>query len=504
MQVSLSQAVIECRQLCYSGAVRKEESQEFVVPDTMPDISAILSVTGNVRIRSKDVSQGRVRLEAKLPVRVAYVPEDEAGLRCLETELEYYVNVEDEQIDPESFCETRLTLLSLDARLPNPRKVSLRAELLCALRCYVPGQLRLPGAPEAGEEGVLVREEAVTLSPVCAATEKTFAVTDEFNLPESASPAVTILAQNTALRTEELRQSGSKLILHGSADSALVYQAEDGGTGAISFSTGFSQVIELGEDLPEDAAVSATLLLTGAYYDLTEVDGVHGTAEIHLAVQVLASAPRTLRCVTDAYSNRYALQPTVERRSFQRIGRVLTLRETLRENFSTPQPVQEAVQSWAAIGEPRAESDGLLLPVTVILYYRTPENALSAVRHTYPVKLRTALGEGESLELLSAGVPELSLIPAPGGAEVRMTVEARAALTATRTLDAVTALEYDETAPLDQSERPSLVLLRAASGDDLWLLARENCSTPEAIRAANGLDALEGDWQRLLLIPKTV
>ena len=85
-----------------------------------------------------------------------------------------------------------------------------------------------------------------------------------------------------------------------------------------------------------------------------------------------------------------------------------------------------------------------------------------------------------------------------------MTVEARAALTATRTLDAVTALEYDETAPLDQSERPSLVLLRAASGDDLWLLARENCSTPEAIRAANGLDALEGDWQRLLLIPKTV
>lgn len=503
MQVSLSHAVIDCRQLCYSGAVRKEESQEFVVPDTMPDISAILSVTGNVLIRSKDVSQGRVRLEAKLPVRVAYVPEDGEGLRCLETELEYYVNVEDEQIDPESFCETRLTLLSLDARLPNPRKVSLRAELLCAIRCYVPGQLSLPGAPEAGEDGVLVREETVTLSTVCAATEKVFAITDEFNLPESGSPAVTILAQNTALRTEELRQSGSKLILHGSADSVLVYLAEDGSTGAVSFSTGFSQVIELGE-LPEDATVSATLLLTGAYYDLTEVDGIHGTAELHLAVQVLASAPRTLRCVTDAYSNRYAVQPTVERRSFQRVGRVLTLRETLREGFSTPQPVQEAVQSWAGIGEPRAESDGLLLPVTVILYYRTPENALCALRHTYPVKLRAALEEGESLELLSAGVPELSLIPAPGGAELRMTVEARVALTATRSLDAVTALEYDETAPLDQSERPSLVLLRAASGDDLWLLARENCSTPEAIRAANGLDALEGDWQRLLLIPKTV
>ena len=63
MQVSLSQTLLACRKLCYSGAVRKEESQEFVVPDTMPDIRAILSATGNVRIRSKDLSPGRVRLE---------------------------------------------------------------------------------------------------------------------------------------------------------------------------------------------------------------------------------------------------------------------------------------------------------------------------------------------------------------------------------------------------------------------------------------------------------
>ncbi|MCR4936053.1 MAG: DUF3794 domain-containing protein [Oscillospiraceae bacterium] len=504
MQVSLSQTLLACRKLCYSGAVRKEESQEFVVPDTMPDIRAILSATGNVRIRSKDLSPGRVRLEARLPVRVAYVPEDGTEPRCLETELEYYVTVEDEQIDPESFCETRLTLLSLEARLPNPRKVNLRGELLCALRCYAPGQLPVPGAPEAGEDGVLVREEAVCVSLVSVATEKTFAVTDEFDLPESASPARTLLAQNTALRTEELRLSGSKLILHGSADSALLYLAEDGSTGALSFSTGFSQVIELGEELPEEAAVSATLLLTGAYYDLTEVDGVHGTAEVHLAVQVLASVPRKLRCVTDAYSNRYALQPTLERRSFRRVERVLTLRETLRERFATPQPVREAVQSWASLGEPSPDPEGLLLPVTVVLYYRTPENVLCAARHSYPVKLRAELPEGESLELLSATVPELALSPAAEGAEVRMTVEARVACTATRSLDTVSALEYDETAPLDQSERPSLVLLRCTGGDDLWPLAKENCSTPEAIRAANGLDDLEGDWQKLLLIPKTI
>ena len=57
-------------------------------------------------------------------------------------------------------------------------------------------------------------------------------------------------------------------------------------------------------------------------------------------------------------------------------------------------------------------------------------------------------------------------------------------------------------ATLDNSKLPSLVVVRAASGDDLWSLAKENCSTIDLICKVNALAEQEGSWEKYLLIPK--
>ena len=71
-------------------------------------------------------------------------------------------------------------------------------------------------------------------------------------------------------------------------------------------------------------------------------------------------------------------------------------------------------------------------------------------------------------------------------------------------MQCITALRYDETAPLETAARPTLVLLRVDSTADLWAIARDNCSTVAAIREANRLDEAPEGWSRLLLIPKTL
>lgn len=503
MLVSLSKTLVDCQQVCYSGSVRREESQDAVVPDTMPDVGAILSTTGCVLIRSKEVGEGRVRLEANVPARVLYRPEDGGPVRCLEIQIPFYVNLEDPQIPEGSVCRTTLRLTALETRLLNPRKVSVRAELLCSVVCYAPGQLSCCGAPAEAPEFLNLRERPVPISAVCAVTEKTFVLTDEFSIPETRGPATALLAQHTALQVEELRQSGSKLILRGSAESALSYLDENGQVGDVRFTTAFSQILEL-NSLPEETAADAEVLLSGAYYDLEEGTGLTGTMELHLVAQVRVWEKRTLSLLTDAYCNRYPLETEREPLALDSIARTLTLRETLRENFPTGQQAAETLQAWAEVGEARSDPEGLQVPVTVILYYLTGEGELCAARHSYTVPLRTPLEPGERLELLSAGVPELNLTPAPGGAELRLTLEARVMVLSTRTLEAVTALRYDETAPLDQSQRPSLTLLLADPAGDLWDLARENCSTPQAIRDANPAGDAAKEAVRWLLIPKIV
>ena len=64
-------------------------------------------------------------------------------------------------------------------------------------------------------------------------------------------------------------------------------------------------------------------------------------------------------------------------------------------------------------------------------------------------------------------------------------------------------MSYDEEECIDNSEKPSLVLLRPKEGDSLWTLARDNCSRPELILTVNGIDSLDEALGRLIIIPKT-
>lgn len=505
MELTLNTSAVSCYEKLFSQAVRKEETQDSVVPDTLPDIGEIVGTSGNVLIRSKDVGDGRVRLEANVPARVAYVTEEGNGLYCLEVNVPLYISIEDPSIPDNGLCVTDLTLSALETKMLNPRKVSVRAEVAFRVECYAAVTKAFAGAPAQSEDGINVLEREAILTPVCAVTEKTFVLTDEFALPAAMPPAAELLGQNTLLQVEEVKSVGTKLVVKGSAESALLYAAEDMSVGAVEFSTGFSQIIEA-ETLPEDPFVSVRLLLSGVFYDLSGGDGRGGAMELHVVAQATACGKTKAPCLTDAYSNRYRLNTVSERAEIRRIKKAVTLRETLREQFSTAASVSEILQGSYTLGTALAgESGGAALPVTVCAHYRTADGRLCAAKRTFQLKFSAVLEEGETLELCGASAQRLvELSPSAGGIEIRLPVELSAFVWEREPVEHITAIGYDETETQDLSALPSLVLLRASSSDDLWTLAKENASTTGAIAAANGLDSLSAPWEKLLLIPKTL
>ena len=505
MELTLNTSTVSCYEKTFSQTVRKEETQDSVVPDTLPDIGEIVGTSGNVLIRSKDVGEGRIRLEANVPARVAYATEEGDGLYCLEVNIPLYVSLEDPSIPDHSLCVTDLTLSALETKMLNPRKVSVRAEIAFRVDCYAAVTKDFVGAPAQPQEGVNMLEREIALTPVCAVTEKTFVLTDEFAIPAAMPPAAELLGQNTLLQVEEIKTVGTKLVVKGSAESALLYAAEDMSVGAVEFSTGFSQIIEA-ETLPEDPFVSVRLLLSGAFYDLSGGDDRGGSMELHVVAQAAVCGAAEASCLTDAYSNRYRLNTASERSEIRRIRKAVTLRETLREQLPTAAPVSEILQGSYTLGTALAGENGdAALPVTVCAYYRTADGRLCTARRTFQLKFSAGLGEGETLEVCGASAQRLvELSPSAGGIEARLPVELSVFVWEREPVEHITAISYDETETQDLSALPSLVLLRAGSSDDLWTLAKENASTTGAIAAANGLDSLTAPWEKLLLIPKTV
>ena len=503
MELTLNQAAIDCYDKVFSQTVRKEESQDSVVPDTLPDIGEILCTSGNVLIRSKDVGEGRVRIEANIPVKVAYAPEEGEGTYCLEVNIPLYVSMEDDAIPEKCLCVAELRLAGLETRILNPRKISVRAETLFSVGCYAAGQIAFAGAPEQAGEDVNVLEQTVTVTPACAVTEKTFVLTDEFTIPDAMPPAAVILSRQTLLQAEDVKAVGTKLIVKGSARSSLLYVSDEMRAGAVEFSTGFSQIIEV-KTMPEDPFASVSLLLSGAYYDLSRGDGRTGEMELHVVAQAVVCGNAEAVCLADAYSNRCALEMTMDAVDISRIRRPLVLRETLRGQLNTAKPVAEILQGCFDLGAVRAEGNAVTLPVTVCMHYRTPDGSLCSAKQTFQVKFSCPLEDGEYLEPVGVSAQELYLAPSAGGAELRLPLELQVFVRETETVESVTAITYDESSPLDLSDQPTLVILRAGSGDDLWALAKQNHSTVRAITEANDLDAQGGGWEKLILIPKMV
>ena len=288
MEVNLGFCGYHGYQIAFFRTITAAESQDCVVPDTLPDIASIMYTSGCVLIRSKDVSDGHIRMEANVPARVFCRGDGERRDFCLDVNIPFYLSAEDDAITEGSVCTAALKLRHLETRMLNPRKVSVRAEISVDLTCYSEENALFCTAPEEESGNIHVLEQEAELTAIESITEKTFVLTDEYELPSDRSSAAEIISQDADIIVQELRSVGSKLILKGTAHSALICRMENGEPEQLCFQTAFSQIIET-ETGTEDALFGTQMMMSGMYYELTPgADGRSISMELHLVAQAVA------------------------------------------------------------------------------------------------------------------------------------------------------------------------------------------------------------------------
>ncbi|MBQ9412653.1 MAG: DUF3794 domain-containing protein [Oscillospiraceae bacterium] len=498
MEVMLNRTTLDCFRNVFTQTVFKEDAQESVVPDTLPDIGEILSTTGLALIRGKDVGEGRIRVEGNIPVRVLYRGESGEDVFSLEVTVPLYASFESPSIPAEGCCVADIRVSSLSTRVLNPRKISVRAEASVTVRCWASDSLEYFSAPGEDTGEVQLLERGAVVSPVTAVTEKTFVLTDEFSLPGSGA-ATEVLDRHTAVQAEEVRAAGDKLIVRGSVRSGLLLRMEDGSLTGTEFSTQFSQVIEA-EGMGKDSFPQVVLLFSGVYYELNG-DGRGGSMELHLVLQAAVRSRTEVRYIADAYSNAFSLERETERLEQPCVLSELTLSTSLREQLDPGFAPGEVVLSELTPGQAQIDGDTVSVPLTALLYCLDGEGRVLAAERTVQARFRYELAAGQRLEPCEIALREAQASPGQDGVELRVQTEVRVFVTGDMQTDCIRALRYDESVSADLSDEPSLTLLRASSGDSLWEIAKRCHSTVDLIREVNGLEDLPQPWEKLIAIP---
>jgi len=494
MEIELHREQIQNYSRLYSQHITREETIEAVVPDVMPDVQQIMDTGAQVYLRGKEMEDGRLSANAFLEGTVLYLPEGESALRRLNLSGSFSFSFDDPAIVRDCVAHISICCTAADARMLNPRKVLLRAEITAEAAVYSHSATAF--AVDAEAEGLQTLRQSAVISCIAAVEEKTFVIAEDFALPGSAELSE-LLRSRVWAETEDLRMVAGKLIVQGSVHMELLYCTEGAALPqSAAFTTAFSQIIDVHGD--HNGPCSVELMPTACYVE--PGSGAYGAVsvsmELHLVAQALCAHEQEIEYLADAYSNRCPCKAENTELCLSSLGRTLLLRETVREMLECPEPVAEVLSCVVTPGRVQWDEGRVKMPLNVRVLCRGERGGAVSVSRRLCAEIPAA-ADGK---LLSAarrcGEPYAAV--ASGALELRIPVEAELHLEEPHVIEILDGLELDAESALDVTNRPSVTVVQR-KGADLWSLAKKYGSTLELIQAANpqcGEDSL------FLLIPR--
>ena len=500
MEISFDNKCINTFREIYHQTKKIQESAESVVPDTDDDIGRIAAVHSWVILKSKDLTSRGVLISGEASAALLYITESQESMSFVRLSKSFSIEYEVPDAGTDAVAQIGLSIANAEARVINPRKVSVTFEICGELSCYRQESVCLESALPADVcSGLHARYESAELTFTNAACEKTFAINEQFTFPSGKPVPSRLVAAQVDFSVSDSQLIGSKVIVKGSADISACYLSDEVNYPVrTEFSTPFSQIVDIGQERIDGCNVR--IELTGAYFDITDI--INGDksldAEIHAVMQIVSRSRERMVYIADAYSNVMPAQCNVLQCRFDMVSDIQKVKLTADERISIVDDCTDVLSAFLTVAHISQEQTKLTASVNMDVVYRTNQGQISAVRRSISMEGESASG---GMRISGARLTDVYLRPDGQFVDGHLALELSCLTCSSVELKKVESVELNEEEKYDTSMFPAVTLVRP-DGETLWELAKQYHSSMEKISAANKLD--EENPARLLLIPKTI
>lgn len=479
------------KKLCCTQSAA-ELKEDIVVPDTMEDILRILSFRHQCRIRSKIVETDCVSVGGELDVTVLYIPETGEGIRTISATIPFEVKLNAPGADSTSVSIIDTSVLNLDVKTVNPRKVSVNADLSVTQSCYKYLDFSWAEAPDAPTEKLFIKSGEVDYQGIVMAAEKMLSLEEDLQLPESIQSGEFISACSS-LDVESSEVIGSKLIIKGRAHIEALYAVSSAPETA-EFSIGFSLLFELPEDVKEPKA-RAVGMVTGQYF---EPLGEKLAADIRGAIQILCTEQQHIRCIDDAYACGMELSMNSIQFKYLSAASCTTSNDSISLSYNSDYGISRILCAHASCAALDITDGHIYTPVSADIIYADSEGSLRSCRVRGAAEIPYEIGGGYELE--SVRIRNIKAAAKADGAVINVTIDIEAEF-CTVMRNEVTMINDISAEPCESGRAGASAYMCRALDGDLWSIAKKYGSDIELIREINSLEDDESIEGRLLLIP---
>lgn len=499
--MELKKNMLQCYQQVIDITLSQEETQEAIVPDACPDILRIISVSGQICIKEKVVTEEHILLTGQVEATVLYYPEEGEEIQKIPVRLPFQSQSPASPLLAGDEVFVQASLIKGEARILNPRKILLRTDLLFEIAGYQKNALLLScGVENGAEQGVQERKMEQEIRPLCAVESKRFTFDENLSL-QGQGEVEEVLSVRIQPYCNESKVIGNKLIFKGETEVQILYLNTEGKLDHARHSLPFSQMMEI-YDVGEEGESHVSLLLESFYVSPAYSGGHQLDLTIDLLAQVTVRGEKTLSLLEDAYSLYQQVGIEKEQYTLVTMAEERLVPVSIRQIFETTMPIKAVEEGWVSAGKVSQSREGEQLQFScdlLISLLCCQENGEWTMLE-FPYTISYSSDCPAQVVSCCRCVPqgEVFATPAPGGVELRLSPQFQYSLVETAPITVVVSASLGE---LRERGNTSVVLRLPQEGETLWDIAKSYGSTTGQIIQANGLEDEELPMGQMLLIP---
>ncbi len=480
---------------------------DFVLPDYLPDITAVLKCTMKPLVQSRRISGDRVTVDGTVYLQLLYLDEERRCVHSYEHNQPFSSVFTVKDLKSSDVVRDAVKVGYVNCRATGPRRVDVHGAFSVCLT--VLSNEGREAVTAATCEGLHTRVCPVESTVIVGQAQKTVSLNEVVDL--GTMPAVALLRNEASAVITECHRVSGKAVVKGDVllRTAYIGDAQSGEVCHVCNTVPFSQILDL-EGLEEEHLCDCRVQVAQCDARLMQDPGGENrllSVALKLTVTLECYAKELSEVVTDAYHTAFSLKTETGR--FDSCRLVFARTDTVPVAITQELPdgdIAQIVDVWC---EPlavtcREENGGSVLNGEMFIGMLTADGngVLSFYERTADYTLE--LPEGCPSVTAEATLLDVSYTRNGSQLEIRIQLSVQRLGLCPQSRVAITKLSVDETAPRTQSDPLDGCCLKvcfASAGESVWDLARRERTSPEALKTENGLtqDVLESDM--LLLIP---
>lgn len=511
MEYNLTKENIFYNAVIFEGCQEQPIDLDFNLPDYCPDIQKILKCRITPKINSKSISGDRLDIDGTAHIMLLYLDSERKNIRCYEHTSPFSASVNIKSSPVNAIATAAIKTEYINCRAVTSRRIDIHGAFSLCIKVFNRESIDI--ATDINNDDLQQRKSCINVSNFTGAGQSIFIINETIDIASGSQTAEAILRTEAKALVTDYKSISNKLMLKGDVTVKILYLADidSGACETMEYTIPFSQVIDT-DGITENSVAHINLeILTHNTRIKNDMSGDDTLFEFDakLCATVFAYDDIEINIIDDVYSTVYELDINYKQINVSKIIDILSETFIDKGEISLGETnISKVIDIWndnITINYSQDE-EGLSifgkLNVCILAYdsENTPFYAERSADFKHSIT-KYQLPDNITADM-SVKVISLSYrITSDNSMEIKAEIKVVSPLFKTNGYKIVNEISTNQDKERLKDSSTALNLYYADKNERIWDIAKEYCTSVEAIKSENDItdDIIEN--RCMLLIP---